>query len=142
MVEIPEGQADGVIRQAEMQATTGAPPLVGAERIILGNLLAAASDGTLVWERLREGIDIARLCTSAPPGSTTALLRYKPGARLERHEHTGFEHLYILAGSQTDDAGEHHAGALLIHRPGTNHAVTSKNGCLVLAIWERPVRFL
>ena len=75
-------------------------------------------------------------------GPSAALLRYTPGSRLQRHEHVGFEHIYVLAGSQLDDSGEHHAGALLIHGPGTSHTIASKHGCLVLAVWERPVRFL
>ena len=33
-------------------------------------------------------------------------------------------------------------GALRIHPPGTRHWVESDAGCIVLAIYERPVRFL
>jgi hypothetical protein len=141
----PTGQNDPAAPQAEMRA--GALPLMisgtAPERrikLIFGDLLAAATDSTLVWEKMREGIDIARLYATEG-GPSAALLRYAPGARLQRHEHTGFEHIFVLAGSQVDDNGEHHAGALLIHGPGTSHTITSKHGCLVLAIWERPVRF-
>lgn len=138
---MPEGQSDPTQRQAEMK-TPVAPQASPPVRLILNDLLGAATDGRLHWERLRDGIDIARLYTTPPPGPAAALLRYQPRARLDRHEHTGFEHIYILTGSQTDDAGEHHAGALLIHGPGTTHGIASSHGCLVLAIWEKPVRFL
>jgi anti-sigma factor ChrR (cupin superfamily) len=134
------GQDDPTVPQAQMHA----PPAAAPEpvRLIFPDLLAAATDSTLKWERLRDGIDIARLYAGGTDGPSAALLRYAPGARLARHEHTGYEHIFILAGSQVDDGGEHHAGALLIHGPATSHAIASKHGCLVLAIWERPVRFI
>jgi hypothetical protein len=31
------------------------------------------------------------------------------------------------------------AGSLVINSPGTDHAVASDEGCLVLIIWEKPV---
>jgi hypothetical protein len=34
------------------------------------------------------------------------------------------------------------AGSMLISEPGTAHAVSSEEGCVVLAIWERPVELL
>lgn len=141
---MPTGQSDPVSPQPEMRSESVQTVLASADKmvkLIFGDLLAAATDSTLVWEKLRDGIDIARLYTTRDSGPSAALLRYSPGARLGRHEHTGFEHIFILAGSQIDDSGEHHAGALLIHGPGTHHSIFSKHGCLVLAIWERPVRF-
>jgi len=111
-------------------------------RVIYEDVLGAATDGSLTWESLRPGIEIARLHKDGEEGSASALLRYEAGARLARHEHIGFELIYVLSGSQTDDAGEHRAGSLLIHGPGTTHAISSKNGCIVLAMWEKPVRFI
>lgn len=146
--ETPNGQSDPITPQLEMRSEGSLPVMIAGEnstrpvKMIFGDLLAAATDSTLKWERLRDGIDIARLYATTDGGPSAALLRYSPGARLQRHEHTGFEHIYVLAGSQIDDSGEHHAGALLIHGPGTHHTITSKHGCLVLAIWERPVRFV
>jgi anti-sigma factor ChrR (cupin superfamily) len=136
----PTGQGDPANLQAQMHAgrAGGASAIV---KLIFADLLAAATDGALRWETLRPGVEIARLCTTEG-GPSSALLRYAPGAKLARHEHVGFEHIFVLAGSQTDDSGEHHAGALLIHGPGTSHAIASKRGCIVLAVWEKPVRFL
>jgi anti-sigma factor ChrR (cupin superfamily) len=150
--------ADGSLPQAQMLAAEPAaaavlppvpppvtlvPPLPPVPvRLIFADLLATAADGSLRWERLRPGVEIARLYATPDGGPTAALLRYAAGARLARHEHTGFEHIYVLCGSQVDDSGEHRAGALLIHGPGTSHTISSKHGCIVLAIWERPVRFL
>jgi len=32
--------------------------------------------------------------------------------------------------------------AVVINPPGTRHSVSSDEGCIVLAIWQAPVRFL
>ena len=34
------------------------------------------------------------------------------------------------------------AGELLVHSPGTSHSIVSDTGCVVLAIWEKPVVFI
>ena len=34
------------------------------------------------------------------------------------------------------------AGTLIINPPGTQHSVVSEAGCIVLAIYEKPVKFL
>src|SRR5258706_1319210 len=127
---LPTGQHDPITPQAQMDAPASRPAPV---HLIFADLLQASTDGSLRWERMREGIEIAQLYSMPEGGPSAALLRYTPGARLQRHEHTGFEHIFVLAGSQVDDSGEHHAGALLIHGPGTSHTISSKHGCLVLA---------
>ena len=33
-------------------------------------------------------------------------------------------------------------GTLRIHAPGTYHSVVSEAGCIVLAVYEKPVKFL
>src|SRR5436189_1310 len=67
---------------------------------------------------------------------------YRPGARIPAHVHTGYEHIFIISGSQIDQRGSHVAGTLIINPPGSGHDVHSPEGCTVLAIWERPVQFL
>jgi anti-sigma factor ChrR (cupin superfamily) len=109
--------------------------------LILANLFLPHHLHDIAWQPFHPGIEIFRL-TSAAGGSSSALLRYAAGARLSRHVHHGYEHILILTGSQIDDAGEHHAGTLLVHPPQSSHAISSPNGCVVLAIWEKPVRFL
>jgi anti-sigma factor ChrR (cupin superfamily) len=112
------------------------------EVLAFGNLMRTISaEGELSWEPLREGIDISRIYSTAT-GASIAFVRFSPGAVLPRHRHDGYEHIFILHGSQQDDDGEHHAGALLIHPPGSVHRVSSENGCIVLAFWEKPVTFL
>ncbi|MDB5323163.1 MAG: anti-ECFsigma factor, ChrR [Phycisphaerales bacterium] len=135
----PVGISDVSLPQAEMRSE---PVPAVPVKLIFADLLQAATDGSLRWEKMRPGVEMARLYAVPDGGPSAALLRYTPGAKLQRHEHTGFEHIYVLSGSQVDDSGEHRAGALLIHGPGTSHTIASKHGCIVLAVWERPVRFL
>lgn len=117
----------------------GDPP--ASKPRIFADAFASARDGSLPWQPFRQGIEICRLYEE-PGGASAAFLRYAPGARLQRHQHVGYEHIFVLSGSQTDDHGEHRAGAMLIHPPGSSHAVSTTPGCIVLAVWEKPVLFL
>ena len=105
------------------------------------NLFLLPDLAGVTWEKFRAGIEIHVLYETAG-GPSAALLRYAPGAALQRHVHVGYEHIIVLRGSQVDDAGEHVAGTLLVYVAGTSHAVSSPQGCVVLIIWERPVSFV
>jgi anti-sigma factor ChrR (cupin superfamily) len=94
------------------------------------------------WQPFRPGVEIARLYGGSPDASSAALLRYAPNARVPRHIHHGYEHILVLSGSQRDDNGVYEAGSLVISEPGSSHAIASDDGCIVLAIWERPVEIL
>ena len=108
--------------------------------LILKDLLnIAAQQNELTWEPFRPGVDICRLYKDGEQGAMAALLRYEPGATVPMHAHTGFEHIFVLSGSQTDQNGEHQTGTLVVNSPNTHHSVVSHEGCIVLAIWEKPV---
>jgi len=96
----------------------------------------------LPWKPFQTGVDIYRLYGDGHTGPTAALLRFHPGGRVPLHEHTGYEHIFVLAGSQVDENSEAETGALIINPPGTSHSILSQRGCIVLAIYEKPVRFL
>lgn len=108
--------------------------------IEFNNLLSGALDPNRAWEPFHPGVDISRLY-DIPDGMASAFLRFTPGAKLPRHLHVGHEHIFILDGSQQDETGIHHAGTMLLHPPDTCHTVSSPEGCLVLAIWGKPVKF-
>jgi quercetin dioxygenase-like cupin family protein len=114
-------------------------PAVGP--FVFSDLSAMATGPTMKWEPFAPGIEIVRLYDT-PGAAASAFLRYAPGAKLRRHLHRGWEHILVLSGSQSDDAGHHRTGAMLIHPPGSSHAVASEEGCIVLAIWEKPVTFV
>jgi anti-sigma factor ChrR (cupin superfamily) len=95
---------------------------------------------SVAWEPFYENVEIHRLYGDGLSGPCAAVLRFAPGGRIPHHEHIGYEHLIMLSGSQRDEQGEIIEGTLAIHPPGTSHGVVSDTGCVVLAIYERPVR--
>jgi anti-sigma factor ChrR (cupin superfamily) len=97
----------------------------------------------IAWRPFRPGIEIFRLHGGeAADGPASALLRYAPGAQLACHEHMGHEHIVVLSGSQRDEHGVYSAGSVIVNVPGSKHSVTSDEGCVVLAVWQAPVRFV
>jgi anti-sigma factor ChrR (cupin superfamily) len=93
------------------------------------------------WTPYRPGVNIHRLYGKGDSGPSAALLQYAPGASIPEHSHPGYEHIFILHGTQVDVRGTHATGTLVINPPGSSHEVSSPGGCVVLAIWERPVAF-
>jgi anti-sigma factor ChrR (cupin superfamily) len=89
-----------------------------------------------------KGVEIFRLYGDGITGPTAALLRYSEAGEVPTHEHSGYEHIFVLYGSQADENGVFNAGTVVINAPGTRHKVRSGAGCIVLAIYEKAVRFL
>lgn len=104
------------------------------------NILPREDD--IPWTFFRPGVDIYRFYGDGITGPTAALIRFRKEARVPMHLHEGWEHILVLAGSQRDQNGVIPAGTLRIHPPGTYHSVISEAGCIVLAIYEKPVRFI
>jgi anti-sigma factor ChrR (cupin superfamily) len=111
--------------------------------LALPELLAQAQRSDFAWTRLRVDVEEHRLYgDGAAGGPVASVLRYAPGARVPYHRHEGYEHVYVLSGSQRDRRGTYRTGTLVINPPGTSHEVFSDDGCIVLLIWERPVVFV
>ena len=118
------------------------PPCGGGEILKLGELFRLAEwHQRLAWKPFRSKVEIYRLY-GEEKGPRAALLRFQPGGRVPLHEHTGYEHILVLAGSQEDDTGIVKPGDLVINAPGTRHSVLSREGCVVLAVYEKPVKFI
>jgi anti-sigma factor ChrR (cupin superfamily) len=112
------------------------------QRILLRELFGPAQDfSSYAWEAFRPGVEIARIYGDGESGPAAALLRYAPGAEVPPHVHTGFEHIVVLSGSQRDERGAYAAGSVVIHAEGSEHSVSSPEGCVVLALWYSPVAF-
>lgn len=88
------------------------------------------------------GIESLWIYGKDTPGPAAALLRYAPGATVPAHRHEGYEHILVLDGAQEDERGRYPAGTLIVNEPGTQHQVSSPDGCLVLVIWEKRITFL
>ena len=93
------------------------------------------------WKSFRDGVDIHRLYGDGLTGPTAALIRFQEAGKIPIHFHEGYEHILVLAGSQRDQNGTISAGTLRVHPPGTTHSVVSEPGCIVLAIYEKAVKF-
>jgi anti-sigma factor ChrR (cupin superfamily) len=104
-------------------------------------LQLAGQVDSLAWRPFREGVDIFRLYGDGLVGPSASILRFREATQIPLHHHDGYEHILVLAGSQRDEHGVVEAGTLRIHPPGTSHQVFGEAGCLVLAIYEKPVRF-
>ena len=105
------------------------------------DLIALVGAG-LKWTPLHDGIDICRLFGDGIEGPSAAFVRYRANARLPRHEHGGYEYVFVLSGSQEDESGVYPAGTIYVSRPGSKHSVLAKDGCVAFVLWERPVTFL
>ncbi len=89
-----------------------------------------------------DGIDIKILFQDEARGLMTALFRWQPGTRLPMHEHVDIEQSYVLEGSLCDAEGEARAGQFAWRPAGSTHDAWSPNGCLILATFQKPNRFL
>jgi anti-sigma factor ChrR (cupin superfamily) len=101
--------------------------------------LGAILRETPAWTPLYDGVEICRLYGDGRAGASAALVRYAPNACVPMHEHDGYEHIFVLTGSQRDESGVYSAGTMVVNPPGSRHSVRAPEGCLVLALWERPV---
>jgi anti-sigma factor ChrR (cupin superfamily) len=112
------------------------------DALTLAGLIGRADWDDLAWEPFRAGVRVHWLYRTGDDGPAAALLRYEPGAAVPLHVHLGWEHILVLAGSQSDGTARYATGALLISPPGSRHAIASAEGCVVLAIWQRPVQIV
>ena len=118
-------------------------PMPPYPHLVLQDLFRVAErQDEIPWQPFRDGVEIHRLYGDGISGPTAALIRFRKAARVPRHQHEGYEHILVLAGSQRDQNGIAGPGTLTVKPPGTEHRVVSEAGCIVLAIYEKPVRFV
>lgn len=126
-----------------------AQPPAALGRIVLRGLFEDGLCPSGQFQMLSPGVEILPLYGLDPQGKplstqepSAALLRYAPGASVPTHDHRGFEHILVLSGAQEDDFAAYPRGSFVVNPPGTRHRVKSDAGCLVLAIWTKPVEFV
>jgi anti-sigma factor ChrR (cupin superfamily) len=102
------------------------------------DVLAASELNAADWQIAWPGVE-RHVLYDTQVGTSAALLRYAPGAHSPRHRHPGYEHIYVVSGSQRDERGHYKAGTLIVNEPGTEHRVISDEGCVVLLIWQQPI---
>jgi anti-sigma factor ChrR (cupin superfamily) len=94
------------------------------------------------WQQLRVGVSLRILFQDAHSAYSVGLIRYEPGASVPLHLHVGDEHIYVLSGSQKDERGLYPAGSYIYNPEGSQHSVSSEDGCMVLVHWHKPVQFI
>ncbi len=62
----------------------------------------------------------------------TALVRWAPGTRFNRHQHWGGEEIFVLEGTFQDEFGDYPAGTWLRSPHLSAHQPYSEPGCLIL----------
>lgn len=113
-----------------------------ARTVVKGLFEFASHQNEIEWSPFSDGVDIHRLYGDGISGPTAALLRFRKAGMVPVHEHQGYEHIIVLEGSQKDHNGVSERGMLVVSPPGTQHGIVSEAGCIVLAIYEKPVKFL
>ena len=95
------------------------------------------------WEPTKyPGISWKILYREENGSAFTALMKMEPGSRLPKHEHTDVEQSYVLQGSLADDEGVCTGGNFVWRRPGSVHSAWSPDGALILAVFQKPNKFL
>jgi len=108
---------------------------------MMQSILRQGGFDKLPWKPFKPQVTMVELYGDFSNGPSAKLLRYAKGAKVGLHKHLGWEHVIILEGSQTDITGTHGAGEVIINAPGSCHRLESKEGCVLLAIYEKPVDF-
>jgi anti-sigma factor ChrR (cupin superfamily) len=83
----------------------------------------------------RVGADISKLFNDVESGQQVALIRCAPGARAEKHVHTGHETFVILDGDFQDESGIFKKGDIVVYPPNSSHSWKSITGAVILAVW-------
>lgn len=99
------------------------------ERAITHLIFSGVTTEVCVQTSMREANDRGYDCLLAEDATES----YFP-----EHQHIGFEHILVLRGAQEDERGVHALGELTVNPPGTSHSVSSPEGCVVYAVWEKP----
>ena len=118
-------------------------------QILQGITTGAQVNSTIDWANYdvpgRQGVKIYPLYNNedtGPHGPSAALVRYMPGAKVTPHLHPGYELIYVLEGTLSNDEGDHGPGTLQVCPPGSVHGLSSEQGCTFLVVWEEPVKVL
>ena len=69
--------------------------------------------------------------SGAESAQATTLVRYAPGSHFSPHMHEGGEEFIVLEGTFRDEHGAYPAGTYVRNPPGSRHAPSAPQGCLL-----------
>ncbi|MEJ2688310.1 MAG: cupin domain-containing protein, partial [Gammaproteobacteria bacterium] len=64
-------------------------------------------------------------------GENMALVKWEPGAELQRHAHLGGEEVLVLEGAFEDEYGRYPKGTWIRMPPASEHRPFSREGCVL-----------
>ena len=88
----------------------------------------------LAWTEARPGVQLKNVWQDPNAERRASLARFEPGAVLPLHRHIGDELIFLIEGSNADEAGEVATGNMSYRPNGCTHTVTTKNGATSLNI--------
>lgn len=88
----------------------------------------------LAWVEARPGVRLKNVWQDPNAERRASLARFEPGAVLPLHRHVGDELIFVIEGSNADEAGEVATGNMSYRPNGCTHTVTTKNGATSLNI--------
>lgn len=86
------------------------------------------------WVEALPGVRQKKIWEDTITERRASLARFEPGAKLPLHRHIGDELIFIIEGSNADEAGEVATGNMSYRPNGCTHTVTTKNGATSLNI--------
>lgn len=85
------------------------------------------------------GVQWKKLRYDRATGESAVLLRFEAGARYDAHRHPAGEQYLVLEGSLRDGADTWGPGSYVHHPPGSVHAPSSDDGCIVFVTLPKPI---
>ena len=101
-------------------------------------------DGTaLPWrETPYPGVRWKKLAYSPESGRSAVLLRFEPGSSYGAHRHPAGERYLVLEGTLEDGGRSYGAGTYVEHPAASAHRPSSRDGCIVFVLLDRPIEDL
>ena len=88
------------------------------------------------------GIEVAPLWSDAEHRRHTLLVRMRPGTAIPRHHHAEPEECFVVEGDLHEGSLALGAGDYVRHEAGSEHAVATRGGCVLLVTASRDDRRL
>ncbi len=84
------------------------------------------------------GVEVSHLWSDPASGRHTILLRLDAGASIPTHVHPGPEECFVASGDLRDGDLDLGAGDYVRHDAGTEHTISTRNGCLLYVTTSSP----
>jgi anti-sigma factor ChrR (cupin superfamily) len=101
------------------------------------------NSGDLPWrETPYSGVLWKKLYFEPESGHSAVLLKFEAGASYGAHLHPEGEEYLVLEGTLDDGGRTYGPGTYVHHPPGSVHAPTSEDGCLLFVRLPRPIEMV